>query len=599
MYLNMAENKENNSEKENDSDQVPGKQFEEDLPASDGIDNILCRPCLKRDKGNLAVVFCKTCNEFQCKACSDIHGMFAFMENHELVEANEAESFQSSFDMKGLDKCEKHQKLLEFFCEDENKLCCSSCAIVYHRKCQSVVEIQSVAKESFSRSSEVMTNLQNIKAKAESSVKQTQEVVLQLGRDCKEILLKIKRMRDDVSKMLDDLEVFVATKLAAFQAETDMKLTNKLMTRRKLLADITNILESIDNVREIGTPSQQFIVEHIAQDQIDEFNTKVVEKCQDIEHVTVSFEFDKTLQLPPLPLSDYIPGQLLLHYSTPETSKVTSDEKPIITLKKITSIDLKQSGDDVMEPLYSGLDFLPDGRLVAVDNQNMKCFIFSKKLKQLGSYNLQHMPLGVVVASMDKLAITTALAYKMYFLSVSKSNVITLLKTVTVQTMYASICMMDAGNFVVGTFDDSRPARIVSLSGEEKDFSISLSSKKYPIGTSECTYIRKSNTFVLSDNKEHIIYIYDIATGTRLVVKDDQIKRPRGVAGGLSDCILVCSNGTNSIVQISPDGGIISSFKLDVTGPYRVCVSQTFLALSTNTRGNKSLQLYKIIQSSD
>jgi hypothetical protein len=44
-----------------------------------------------------------------------------------------------------------------------------------------------------------------------------------------------------------------------------------------------------------------------------------------------------------------------------------------MTLKSVSVIDLKKTGDYIGEPLYWGIDFLPDGRVVAVDNKNKKC----------------------------------------------------------------------------------------------------------------------------------------------------------------------------------------------------------------------------------
>jgi len=46
---------------------------------------------------------------------------------------------------------------------------------------------------------------------------------------------------------------------------------------------------------------------------------------------------------------------------------VDTREMHMIIMK---SINLKASGEDMEEPLYSGLDVLPDDRLVVVDSTN-------------------------------------------------------------------------------------------------------------------------------------------------------------------------------------------------------------------------------------
>ncbi|XP_053404865.1 uncharacterized protein LOC128558723 [Mercenaria mercenaria] len=581
----MAEKGSGNMENNSSGDAVPGR-----------TEQILCQPCSSKDKQTVADVFCSICDEFQCMDCSNIHKTYAFMKNHKLVNAKDIKEKPVWFDMKGLDQCDEHQEVLKFFCEDENQLCCSTCAIVDHRKCHSVVEIQKIAGRSALTSSELKASVQDIREKAETVVRYTKSSKEQLDQDVKEVSLTIIRMRDNVMKMFDDLERSVAKDAESFKTETLNKLTKKQSDNEKHIADATKSLETIDNVHQNGTPSQQFILKHKMKKQVDELSSNVDKECQRLETVTISFDFDETLKIPPLLISDYIPGQLTLKYSVPEAVKPITPVDPIVKLTKITSIDLKQTGDDVEEPLYSGLDFLPDGRLVAVDNKNKKCLIYNEKLQKVGSYQLSYMPLSVVAVSEEEVAITSTSYCTIDFLRVSKSNEITFIRKCKVMTKYGSICMKDERNFVVGAYDDTRPVRIVSLSGEEKDFNIKFPNKKYPIGNSACTYIRDSDKVVLTDSDEHTVYIYDIKSNARVVVKDDQIKEPRGVAVDTSDYILVCSNEINSIVQISQTGRILSSYKLDMKRPYIVCVSKdkSLIAVSSNLNGGRKLQLLKV-----
>ncbi|XP_053392212.1 uncharacterized protein LOC128554901 [Mercenaria mercenaria] len=579
----MAEKGSGNMENNSSDNAVPGR-----------TEQILCQPCSSKDKQTVADAFCSTCDEFQCTECSSVHTTHAFLRNHKLVNAKEVKTKQAAFDMKGLDQCDEHQKVLEFFCEDENQLCCSTCAIVAHRKCHSVVEIQNIAGRSLSTRSELKVKLQEVKEKAEKVIENSKSSEEQLNQDVKELSLKIRRMRDNVIKMFDDLEISVAKDADSFKTETLNKLTRKRSNSEIHIADATKSIATIDNVHQNGTPSQQFILEHKMKRQVDELSSNVDKECQRLETVTVSFDFDETLRLIPLPISYYVPGQLTLKYSVPEAVKPITTVDPIVKLTTITSIDRKQTGDDVEEPLYSGLDFLPDGRLVTVDNKNKKCLIYNEKLEKVGSFQLSYKPQCVVAVSEEEVAIT---GINIDFLRVSKSNEITLNRTCKFQTKYESICLKDERHFVVGTQDDTRHVRIVSLSGEEKDFSINFPNKKYPVDTSACTYMRNSDKVVLTDRDEHTVYIYDIKSNTRVVVKDDQIKEPWGVAVGPSNCILVCSNQTHTVVQISPTGRVLSSYKLDMKHPYKVCVSKnkSLIAVSSNLNGGRKLQLLKLV----
>ncbi|XP_060560887.1 uncharacterized protein LOC132720720 [Ruditapes philippinarum] len=568
--------------KKGEDDKVPGRVKEH-----------LCQPCLSKDKQNVADKFCSTCNEFQCNDCSNVHNVLAILKNHKLVSVKEGNPSTTLFEMKNLELCDQHQKLFEFFCEDDNKLCCSTCAIVNHRKCHSVVEIKTIAGKITSPISTLGEKLKEAKKAAESVAKHICSSKDQLAEDIKEIHVKIRQMRDEVIRIFDDLEDSVAKRAKILQRETFENLSKKQTQNKKHLADVTSCLETIESIFKNGTPVQKYIAEHKMESNVNTLCRNTKEECQNLETVNISFHFDETLKLPPLQITEYVPGQLLL--KSTRQGDVNSVNKAM-KLTPISAISLKKTGDDINETLYSGVDFLPDGRLVAVDNTNKKCLVYNEKLEKVGSYQLSYHPLSVAVISEKEVAITRGIGYKIEFLHVSKCNEIRSSKICNVNTNYYSICLKDDRQFVVGTFDEPRPVRIVSLTGEERDFSVNFPNKIYPIDTSASTYIKSSDKVVITDRDEHTVYIYDIKTDTRVVVKDDQIQLPRGAAVGPSDTILVCCGKTNTIVQISQTGQILSSYKLDMTYPFRVCVSRdkSFIVVANNCPGNKIMQKFKI-----
>ncbi|XP_060594373.1 uncharacterized protein LOC132748754 [Ruditapes philippinarum] len=567
------------------NDEVPGL-----------VEPILCQPCLNNDKQSTAEKFCSTCGEFQCLDCSNVHYKHDYLKSHKLLNANAARTKQGSFDMKGLDQCDQHQEVLKFFCEDENQLCCSTCAIVDHRKCHNVVEIQKVAGRSTYRNSSLTVELEKVRQKAKLIVASIASSKEKLDEDVKEIPNKIRRMRNEVMKMFDELEISVVKDVKWFQKETLEKMTMKQSQNEKYLADISTYLETVNNVYQSGTIVQQFIVEQKMKNDIIVLDQNVDAECQGLETVIVNFDFDETLKLPPLPITDYVPGQLSLKFHLSETTDALAPVSQAMSITRVNSTNLKQKNNKEKEPLYTGIDFLPDGRLVTVDNFNRKFLVYNEKLERVGSYQLSYMPQSVVAVSKDEVAITSDAKLLVDILRVNKSNDITLERTIKVTTKYGSICLKDDEHFVGGTFDHSTPVLIISSKGKEKDFNINFPNKAYPIEKSACTYIRSSDKVVLTDRDEHTVYIYDVKTNTRVVVKDEQIQEPCGVAVGPSDTILVCCNRTNSIVQVSQTGQILSSYKLDMIYPYRLCISRdkSLLAITNSCVGKIKLQKFKI-----
>jgi hypothetical protein len=183
-----------------------------------------------------------------------------------------------------------------------------------------------------------------------------------------------------------------------------------------------------------------------------------------------------------------------------------------------------------------------------------------------------------------------------HFLCVSKANEISSSRKCNVTKKYDSICLKDNSQFVVGTIDYQIPVEIISLAGEPYVFSMNFPNKVYLLNKSACTYIRSDDKVVLTDTDEHTVFIYNMKTDTRVVVKHDQIKEPCGVAVGPSDTILVCSKGTETIVQISQTGQILSSHKINMRLPYRACVSRdkSFLVVTNALFGSVVVKKFKI-----
>ncbi|XP_052214387.1 uncharacterized protein LOC127833260 [Dreissena polymorpha] len=139
-------------------------------------------------------------------------------------------------------------------------------------------------------------------------------------------------------------------------------------------------------------------------------------------------------------------------------------------MELLVSVDIKQTGDDWYEPLLSGLDFLPDGRLVAVDPWNCKCLILDDRLQIQGTpYKFKTYPYGVVCLSQCELAVTTYIE-KVCLLSVGPDNVISLTRQIRTSTKVFSICCMTTTHMVVSTYDDPRPVRMINQTSVEFDF---------------------------------------------------------------------------------------------------------------------------------
>lgn len=175
-----------------------------------------CQPCSRKDKQLEAKHFCIDCDEYQCSDCSVAHKVFSFAINHNVVSEQEAEKYTVSFDMKGLDQCKLHKKLFEFICEDHDHLCCSTRAIVGHRKCHSVVEIEQRASSGVPEITALRQDLLTTTEKAKAICQNVSIKRSKFANDADNVRTQIQTMKENVEKMFKRWESLVEKKHSCF-----------------------------------------------------------------------------------------------------------------------------------------------------------------------------------------------------------------------------------------------------------------------------------------------------------------------------------------------------------------------------------------------
>ena len=177
-------------------------------------------------------------------------------------------------------------------------------------------------------------------------------------------------------------------------------------------------------------------------------------------------------------------------------------------------------------------------------------------------------------------------------MSVDQQSNISSVCTVTTTVQYFSIARFEDDNFVVGALNDKRHARILDVDGHEQDFEeMNFPCKKYKPGESKCTYIRSSNTVVVTDVNDNSLNIYDIPARRRISIKDEKTQRPSDVCACPDGTLFITSLGTNTLIQMSSQGKFLKSLSVDMENPFAVGVSQDGrkVALANDIVGEKTV----------
>jgi len=173
-------------------------------------------------------------------------------------------------------------------------------------------------------------------------------------------------------------------------------------------------------------------------------------------------------------------------------------------------------------------------------------------------------------------------------MSVSRSNNISLVRTLRTSFPCFSISPMDDDSFVVSTFDHKDSVRTITVHGQEGHIQhAGLPDKTYKVDESKSTYIGTKNILVFTDRYNHTVYLCNIQSGSCQTVQSDKIKEPMGACPGNHGTVFVCSVGTNSILQISPQGKVVMTHDVGMVNPYAVSLSRdgARLAVSNGVAG--------------
>ncbi|XP_052784599.1 uncharacterized protein LOC128220295 [Mya arenaria] len=558
--------------------------------ASDAVGGSLaakCLPCKRTDVPKLATLFCNTCEVYLCHECCDTHKIHSpHDENHTIVAANEAISTRTTVDLKGLDKCLEHERAFMFQCEEHGDLCCELCVIAYHRKCDNVPELAELVKK---KTDQILIKEVHATVSSASGFIETceQDQLKSTGR-MEQIGNEIEAFKEMFLKKFEEAKIHVLRQMTDHNLKVDSRIESRKLGVERAKTRLESLLEITDKVSHCGSEIEKFIINHTLAN----------------EHSSLSDTlrtFHANRNVIPVGLSMTENLSEILKSSTPLFSLVETNPPQPARLKLVISVKLGKTWNDTTEPYVSGLDFLPDGRIAAVDCYNLTCFIMSSTLKRLGRWHrFNACPKDVICYKDNDIAVTVSFdeIHNICLMAVGSDNTITLMKTLNVSFSCWSIALIKTDTFALSTWNnDPRQVRMIDVNGSESDFDdVEFPAKTYTCEDSTCTYNSYQDTLVFVDRNAHKIYIYNTTTGNSIEVTDKRIKEPRGVCVGPCGSMFICSEETNSVVQISPAGCVLASCNVNMDFPMTIAISRdgSRLAVSNSLQDGREIKLFKI-----
>ncbi|KAK3087071.1 hypothetical protein FSP39_001237 [Pinctada imbricata] len=145
----------------------------------------LCTACARENESESACSWCDNCSESLCKACDRAHRRNRFTSSHELVKIETYENSELPLHHADIPCTEHPDKKVEAYCTDHSTVCCATCVILKHRKCENVGSIED-ASEQKKKSLEVKDftqDLQNLKKSLDAMVNNKAKNLQKIDKD--------------------------------------------------------------------------------------------------------------------------------------------------------------------------------------------------------------------------------------------------------------------------------------------------------------------------------------------------------------------------------------------------------------------------------
>jgi len=411
---------------------------------------VTCVPCVRSQRTTAATVVCSKCDVNLCGDCCQGHRIHVPGE-HIFVSIQSGKEEHCTVDLRGLDRCSVHGRVFVYLCNDHGCLCCEDCQFHEHRNCRVVNKISQItasADGSGSRS-ETATELHVILSTVKDVIEKCQTREQKHEEERPDILREFDRMKSDIIGRFEEDKARVEDELNAIVAVDKTRLAEIKNGANSIQTNIQKLLSLHELVRNNGTETDKFILNFTSNQclltakemkynddtvfhklkwsqqildilnadislvalletkqpsDIDssasnddtgvdvinkEFNNTNIETCQDDPNIKTNEPTTKEPQTTAMgpELGDTAPRHVI-----PKTIGI--EPEPAEMVPKL--------GDDALRPArltllqtykltsvvgVTGLAFMTDGRIAAVDPSHDKCacFLLSPSLHMLGS----------------------------------------------------------------------------------------------------------------------------------------------------------------------------------------------------------------------
>ena len=517
-----------------------------------------CDPCKFFGKKIQAKGYCKQCEGHLCKDCVRIHKTSPETNTHVVI--SEAK-FATSDSIDGILRCEEHQSVLESYCDEHDVLCCHECIALNHRTCKVLIPIQRAASgiregtnisDLTSELQKLITRFMRMKTEEENEMKNA-------TKQGEQFMKMVKEFRKRVNSMLDKAEAAMYAKKEEICKAESAEAFGRYKICENTIPVLNQAARHLEKLKKETSEQNAFIVTKKIESMIEKYRPVLNEMLDKRSAFTFKFVPNHDLINAMQSLGSVV-VRTTEHFVGVVTEPHNASPDTFRKLKQSGEISVKGNSDR-MTCTITGCAFLPDNKLVIVDETNKSLKVVGADNKVTLTHKLNSAPWDIVALSADAVAVRNSFSD-----SDKIENVIQVL-SVTDQIKQVTECNVNG-----------RPRAIV--------------------------YACPNMYVACSDGKTSKILVLDETYKTVRTIRpaDDILKQPQYMCVDTKAEKLYVSDFYNGVITLSFDGEEISrlmdnnltefgGITMDTDGIVYLCAGKPYGVYKLSKKGSSALAL--------
>ena len=578
-------------------------RFAEEIKTEDVLDVAkCCSHCLSCEKTVSANKFCWSCQKYYCGSCSETLHAFAVNQGHTIIDCLEnGDTGKFEDDLQLLNKfvtCTEHPKeFVTFYCQDEQKFCCGTCSMDFHKSCKYVKPIAN-----FSEQSSIPTLSANVLDVTDKLLKHIDSVIeaVEGNNDdnktkAEQLGVKFEEMKQKVIKLLDTMESNLNDERKAAVKNAAVRNQDEIDDLEYLKQKLKTVPRLLEQVAKFTSVDQAFVCVHEIEHMMEDIEKQIIHKGSVVKtngiELKITDAFETIQNLGPNET------QQLAYIANPEASIhiPVYIARPFLrknTIHKTGSYKILPE-ENVKEdtPAYTGIIFLPADRFLLVDSYyGFLCLVDGKSLTALKKWEQfhEHCDRNVALSNerhatylgTDVIVVGVPTRKKMFLLSADEN--FTAIDEITCEYEPKALCGLSNGNIAIAW---NKPVAFGIIScqtwtSREKVYrgitGLGYCEKVYFTKDSSGRQLQSFQYMAIDEARGHIIqpcsveksvFCFDFDGKPIFQYSKDDLKAPKGVALDNDGNIFICESSLGSIHILSADGEGITIISKDLGCP--------------------------------